>query len=162
ALSLDKQWHWQGNALVHDFDVRAWGGNRILGLLSGQLALKGNANGFAARGPIDSSGLKAGIFDAEFEGAFANHILWARHIGITHRGSGGHANAGGTIEVVKDGPRLDLRGNWQDFQWPLVGKVVPFHSASGDFTVSGTWPYAIHATGMAQARTLPSMPVTID
>jgi translocation and assembly module TamB len=162
ALSLDKQWHWQGNALVHDLDVTAWGGNRILGLLSGQLALKGNANGFALHGPLDSSGLKVGIFDTEFEGAFANHVLWAHHIGITHRGSGAHTNAGGTIEVIPKGPRLNLRGNWHDFQWPLVGKTVPFHSASGDFTVAGTWPYAIHASGMAQAKALPSMPATID
>src|SRR5262249_11951609 len=103
-LSLTKQWHWQGNALVHDFDVTAWGGNRILGLLSGRLALKGNNNGFAARGPIESSGLKAGIFEGEFEGAYAHHILWAKHIGLIHRGSGAHASAGGTIEVIKGGP----------------------------------------------------------
>src|SRR6266702_687960 len=54
ALNLTGQWHWQGNSVVHDLDVTAWGGNRILGLLSGQLALKGNANGFAAHGPLDS------------------------------------------------------------------------------------------------------------
>src|SRR5262249_5678514 len=95
-------------------------------------------------------------------GAFANHILWAKHIGITHRGSGAHASSGGTIEVVRGGPRLDLRGTWHDFQWPLAGKIVPFHSESGEFTFAGTWPYAVHATGLAQARDLPPMPTTID
>ena len=162
ALNLGGQWHWQGNALVHDLDVTAWGGNRILGLLSGQLALKGNANGFAAHGPLDSSGLKVGLFDTEFEGAYSNHVLWAKHIGITHRTSGAHAKAGGSIEVVRNGPRLDLRGTWTDFRWPLAGKVAPFHSSSGDFTLQGTWPYSVHATGMAQARDLPPMPATID
>ena len=162
ALNLTGQWHWQGNAVVHDLDVTAWGGNRILGLLSGQVALKGNNNGFAAHGPMDSSGLKVGLFDTEFEGAYSNHILWAKHIGITHRTSGAHATGGGTIEVVRNGPRLDLRGNWNDFRWPLVGKVAPFHSSSGDFTLQGTWPYSVHATGMAQARELPPMPATID
>jgi len=162
ALNLTGQWHWQGNAIVHDFDVTAWGGNRILGLLSGQLALKGNANGFAAHGPLDSSGLKVGLFDTEFEGAYSNHVLWAKHIGITHRTSGAHATGGGNIEVVRNGPRLDLRGAWTAFRWPLVGKVAPFHSSSGDFTLQGTWPYSIHATGMAQARDLPAMPTTID
>jgi len=162
ALSLIGQWHWQGNAIVHDFDVTAWGGSRILGLLSGQLALKGHANGFAAHGPLDSSGLKAGIFDTEFEGAYSDHVVWAKHIGITHRTSGAHTTASGTIEVIKNGPLLDLRGTWRDFRWPLVGKLVPFHSPSGDFTLGGTWPYSVHATGLAQARDLPVMPTTID
>ena len=64
--------------------------------------------------------------------------------------------------MVRNGPRLDLRGTWTDFRWPLAGKVVPFHSPSGDFTLQGTWPYSVHATGMAQARDLPPMPTTID
>jgi translocation and assembly module TamB len=162
ALNLTGQWHWQGNASVHDLDVTAWGGNKILGLLSGQLALQGNTNGFAAQGPVDSAGLKVGIFDTQFEGAYSNHILWAKHIDITHHTSGAHAAAGGTIEVVRNGPRLDLRGNWHDLRWPLIGKEVPFHSSSGEFTVGGTWPYAVHATGMAQARDLPPMQTTLD
>ena len=115
ALNLTGQWHWQGNAIVHDLDVTAWGGNKILGLLSGQVALKGNANGFAAHGPLDSAGLKVGIFDTEFEGAYSNHVLWAKHIGITHRTSGAHVSSGGTIEVVKNGPRLEIgRASWRE------------------------------------------------
>src|SRR5262249_24816355 len=143
-------------------DVTAWGGNRILGLVSGQLAVQGHANGFTAHGPVVSSGLNVGVFDAEFDGACANHILWAKHIGIKHRGSGAHAVGRGTIEVVKNGPRLDLRGSWTNFQWPLVGNVVPFHSSDGDFTLAGTWPYVVHASGMAQARDLPPMPTSVD
>ena len=162
ALNLFGQWHWQGNALVHDLDVTAWGGSRILGLLSGPLALKGHANGFAIHGPLDSSGLKAGIFDTEFAGSYSNHVLWAKHIGITHHTTGARVSSNGTIEVMKGGPRLDLRGTWQDFRWPLAGKVAPFHSPSGEFTLGGTWPYSVHATGMAQARELPVMPATID
>jgi translocation and assembly module TamB len=160
-LSLTNQWHWQGRALIHDLDVTAWGGNRILGLISGHVNLQGNANGFRIHGPLNSAGLDAGLFDSEFEGAYNNHVLWAKHIGVTHRGSGAHASAGGTIEVVKNGPRLNLRGTWQDFRWPLVGKVAPFHSSTGEYTLEGTWPYSVHATGMAQAKDLPPMPTTI-
>ncbi|MBV8806547.1 MAG: hypothetical protein JO042_15930, partial [Sinobacteraceae bacterium] len=162
ALGLASQLFWRGNAIVHDFDVTAWGGDRKLGLLSGQLALKGNSHGFAARGPLESSGLKAGVFDTQFEGTYAHHVLWAKHMEITHRASGSHASGEGTIEMVKDGPKLDLRGSWRDFQWPLMGKVVPFHSASADFTVSGTWPYSVHVAGVGQAGNLPPMPATID
>ena len=67
-LSLTNQWHWQGNAIVHDLDVTAWGGNRILGLISGQVAMKGNANGFLIHGPLNSAGLNVGLFDSEFAG----------------------------------------------------------------------------------------------
>ena len=160
-LTLTNQWHWQGRAKVHDLDVTAWGGNRILGLISGQLVMKGNGNGFRLQGPLNSAGLNVGIFDSEFEGAYNNHVLWAKHISVTHRSSGAHALAGGTIEVVKNGPRLNLRGNWRDFRWPLLGKDVPFHSASGDYTLEGTWPYSVHASGLAQAKELPAMPATI-
>jgi len=156
-LSLTNQWHWQGHANIHDLDVTAWGGNRILGLISGQVAMTGNGNGFRIRGPLNSAGLNAGIFDTEFQGAYNDHILWAKHIDVTHRATGAHALAGGTIEVVKGGPRLNLRGAWQNFRWPLVGKVAPFHSATGEYTLQGTWPYSVHATGMAQAQDLPPM-----
>jgi autotransporter translocation and assembly factor TamB len=161
-LSLTNQWHWLGNAIVHDLDVTAWGGNRILGLISGQVAMKGNANGFLIRGPLNSAGLNVGRFDSEFAGAYNNHVLWAKHIDITHRSSGAHATAGGTIEVVKNGPRLNLRGTWHNFQWPLVGKDIPFHSSTGEFTLAGTWPYTVRASGMAQAKALPPMPTSIQ
>jgi translocation and assembly module TamB len=162
ALDLATQAHWRANAIVHDFDVSSWGGNNILGILSGQLALKGNLDGFAAHGPIDSAGLKVGVFDTSFEGAYSNHTLWMKHVEITHRKSGAHVTGGGTLQVVKNGPRMALHGSWHDFQWPLAGKVIPFHSASADFTIDGTWPYSIHASGMARVRDLPPMPATID
>ena len=161
-LTLTNQWHWQGNAIVHDLDVTAWGGNRILGLISGHVAMKGNANGFLIHGPLNSAGLNVGLFDSEFAGAYNNHVLWAKHIDITHRSSGAHATGGGTIEVVKNGPRLNLRGTWHNFQWPLVGKDIPFHSSTGEYTLEGTWPYSVHASGMAQAKELPPMPTTIQ
>ncbi|MBS0421602.1 MAG: translocation/assembly module TamB domain-containing protein [Proteobacteria bacterium] len=160
-LTLTNQWHWQGRAMIHDLDVTAWGGNRILGLISGHVNMQGNGNGFRIHGPLNSAGLNAGLFDSEFEGAYSNHVLWAKHIGVTHRESGAHASAGGTIEVVKNGPRLNLRGTWQNFRWPLVGKVAPFHSSTGEYTLEGTWPYSVHATGMAQAKELPPMQTTI-
>ncbi|MGH8138897.1 MAG: translocation/assembly module TamB domain-containing protein [Steroidobacteraceae bacterium] len=162
ALDLTGQWHWVGNATVHDFDLTAWGGSGVLGLLSGHLALKGNRDGFAARGPAVSAGLKAAVFDTEFEGAYANHLVWAKHFEITHRASHAQVTGGGSIGVVKNGPLLNLQGSWQDFRWPLTGRDVPFRSASGDFTLNGLWPYAVHMTGIATVRNLPPMPARVD
>lgn len=162
ALALTGPWRWLGNATVHDFDITAWGGSNLLGTLSGHLLLKGNRNGFTAGGPVMSSGLKAGVFDTQFEGSYADHVLWARHIEITHRDSHAHVAGGGSIGIVKHGPQLDLQGNWRDFRWPLTGKQPPFRSASGDFTLHGTWPYAVRMTGIATIRNLPPMPARVE
>ena len=38
-----------------------------------------------------------------------------------HVASGAHATAAGTIAIVDNGPRLDLKGSWEQFRWPLDG-----------------------------------------
>ena len=162
ALDLTGSWHWRGNAVIHDLDVRAWGGGDLLGLISGRLALRGNQDGYFARGPLTPAALNVGAFDATFEGAYADHVLWAKHIELTHLASQAHAAGAGTITVVRGGPRLDLRGTWRDFRWPLIGPAAPVHSPSGDYTIAGTWPYAIHAHGTGIIRDLPPMPMTVD
>ena len=161
ALDLIGHWHWVADATVHDLDVTTWGGSPILGLLSGQVSGQGDQDGFSARGPIDSSGLKVGRFDAVFAGDYSKHVLTASHMELTHHESGAHAEGAGTIEVVKNGPRLDLHGSWHDFRWPLIGRDVPFHSASGEYTLSGTWPYSVTANGMATVRDMPPMPARV-
>ncbi|HEY3785682.1 MAG TPA: translocation/assembly module TamB domain-containing protein [Steroidobacteraceae bacterium] len=162
ALELTGHWQWLGHAIVHDFDVTAWGASGALGLLSGQLALTGDQNGFSARGPVLSSGLNAGVFDTQFEGAYAQRVLRAKRIDIVNRSSHTHVTGSGSIAVVKNGPALDLQGSWQDFRWPLTGKDVPFRSASGQFALRGVWPYTVHLAGVATAQNLPPMPAKVD
>jgi translocation and assembly module TamB len=162
ALDLTGQWHWRGNTIVHDFDITAWGGSNILGLLKGELALKGNQDGFAARGPLISAGLAVGVFDTAFEGAYADHVVWAKHFDITHHDSRAHVVGSGSIAVVKNGPHLNLQGTWRDFRWPLIGKNVPVHSSAGEYTLQGTWPYSLHANGIATIRDLPPMPMRVQ
>lgn len=162
ALDLTGPWQWLGHAIVHDFDITSWGGSPVLGILSGQLALTGNQDGFTARGPVVSSGLNAGVFDTRFEGSYSSHVLRATRMDVVNRDSHAHATGSGTIEVVKGGPALALQGSWQDFRWPLTGKDVPFRSASGQFALSGTWPYKVHLAGVATAQNLPPMPGVVD
>ena len=162
ALDLTSRWHWVAATDIHDLDITRWGGSKVLGLLSGHLTGGGDQDGFSARGPVDSSGLKVGVFDAVFEGAYADRTLWGRHMELTHRVSGAHVVAAGAIAVVSNGPQMDLHGTWRDFRWPLSGKSIPFHSSTGEFTVNGTWPFAVHAEGTAAVRSLPAMPMHID
>ncbi|MGH8322174.1 MAG: translocation/assembly module TamB domain-containing protein [Steroidobacteraceae bacterium] len=164
ALDLTNHWHWLGDAVAHDLDIRAWGGSGVLGLIRGQFALHGDTNGFGGSGPADPSGLHAGLFQAQFDGFYSNHVLTARHMSARHIASGAQATGSGTIEVLKNGPRLDLQGNWRDFRWPLVGKDkdAAFHSSSGTYTLKGMLPYEVHLQGIAKVRNLPLMPAQVE
>jgi translocation and assembly module TamB len=160
-LDLTRHFHWQGEALVRDFDLRAWHLTGALGLVSGKLALYGDGRTFGARGSLDPAGLKAGSFDVRFDGGFARRVLSASRIDVTHRGSGARAIAAGTIGIVPGGPRLDLKGSWSNFRWPLAGRNVPFRSSAGSFELAGVRPYEFHTKGLAQVAALAPVPADI-
>jgi len=122
ALGLTGPWHLEGDATIPSFDLGAWGVHSALGIITGQLALHADSSGFTARGSVVPTGLHIGPFDGEFDGSFAKHVLTVKHVDLTHRSSGAQASGSGTIGIVHGGPRLDLRGSWQNFRWPMVGK----------------------------------------
>ena len=159
---MTAHWNWSGNAKVADFDLRAWGGGNALGLISGELALAGDATGFNARGSVTPAGLGAGAFDALFDGAYANSVLTAKRIELTHHSSGAHASGAGTIAVVDNGPRLDLKGSWREFRWPLVGTDIGVRSAAGEYALSGTWPYDLRGSGVVTVPALGSVPLRME
>ncbi|MGH8298679.1 MAG: translocation/assembly module TamB domain-containing protein [Steroidobacteraceae bacterium] len=160
-LDLTHHWHWQGEAVVRDFDLRAWHLTGALGAISGKLALSGGGRGFSARGTLDPAGLKAGAFATQFEGDYSRQVLTASRIDITHVASGAHVIAAGTIGIVPGGPRLDLRGSWHDFRWPLAGRSVPFRSSEGSFTLSGLRPYDFTTNGVAEVAGLAPIPADV-
>lgn len=160
-LDLTHHWHWRGQAVVRDFDLRAWHLTGALGAISGKLALSGAGRGFAADGTLDPAGLKAGPFEVRFDGEYAGRVITARRIDITHAASGAHTTAAGTIGIIPGGPRLDLRGTWRNLRWPLVGRSVPFRSSAGSFELSGVRPYAFRTTGMARIAALPPVPADL-
>lgn len=164
ALDLTNRWHWFGNTVAHDLDIRAWGGSGVLGLITGHFSLHGDTNGFGGNGQANPTGLHVGLFQTEFDGFYSNHVLTARHMSARHIATGAQASGAGTIEVFKGGPRLDLQGAWRDFRWPLVGKDkdVPFHSPSGTYTLKGVMPYDVHLNGIGKVRDLPLMPAQVD
>lgn len=164
ALDLTNRWHWFGDAVAHDLDIRAWGGSGVLGLITGHAKLHGDTNGFGGTGTADPTGLKVGLFETEFDGYYKNHVLTARHMSARHIATAAVASGSGTIAVMKGGPRLDLEGNWHDFRWPLVGKDkdIPFHSPSGQYTLKGILPYDVHLDGTAKVLDYPLMPAKVN
>jgi translocation and assembly module TamB len=164
ALDLTNRWHWLGDAVAHDLDIRAWGGSGVLGLITGRFSLHGDTNGFGGEGQADPTGLHVGLFQTTFDGFYRDHLLTVRSMSARHISTGAQATGSGTIEVVKGGPRLDLQGAWRDVRWPLVGKDkdVPFHSPSGTYTIQGVLPYDVHLNGIARVRDFPLMPAKVD
>ncbi len=157
--SLTSGWNWAADAKVIDFDLTTFGGGDVLGLISGELALKGDAQGFEASGPLDAAGLRAGVFDTAFEGSYADKIVTADRIDVRHRRTGGALNASGSVTLGARGPSLDLRGTWQNFSWPLTGAERLFTSADGRYTLAGEWPYAVTASGALEVPDWPAMRV---
>jgi translocation and assembly module TamB len=160
-LDLTHGWHWQGQAVVRDFDLRAWHLTGALGAIRGTLALSGAGRGFAARGTLDPAGLKAGPFDVRFDGEYSDRVITARRIDVMHPGSGARTTASGTIGIVPGGPRLDLRGSWRNFRWPLAARTVPFRSSEGSFRIAGVRPYDVTTKGLAQVANLPPVPADV-
>jgi translocation and assembly module TamB len=147
ALDLTGAWHWQADSVVQDFDLRAWNAGGLLGRLSGELALEGNAAGFDAHGTLESGGLAAGPFDVAFAGRYADRVVTATRLEITHRASQASVTAAGDIGIAANGPRLALHGSWRDFRWPLLGKDPAARSAEGHFSADGVWPYTVSLQG---------------
>jgi translocation and assembly module TamB len=151
-LELSSNFHWTGEAEVHDFDLRAFGAGGALGIVSGTLQLGGEMNDFHARGPLLIPGLGAGQFDLAFAGNYADRVVNATHYEVTHRATGSHAEGAGTIEPEDGGPRLMLAGKWRDLRWPLAARFSAetpqiFASPEGTYRLEGIWPYAISARG---------------
>ncbi len=147
VLAMLGNWNYKGRASVRDFDLRRFGGGGALGIVSGELDLEIDRNGYRARGPLDPKGLAAGVFDTEFDGTYARRVVNARLIRFTHRSSGAQLDARGAITIASPGPRLDLTGEWRKFRWPLVGADPPVRSSGGRYTLRETWPYALEAEG---------------
>ncbi len=162
ADDLAAAWHWSGKGKVQNLNLTAWGGGALLGRIFGELDVKGDANGFEGRGPLTSEGLRAGAFQTVFVGSYADHVVTASHFEITHGTSRAHAEGSGTIGVVPGGPKLDLRGTWKNFRWPLVGEKVALRSAEGEYGISGIRPFDVRTAGPMQPADLDPMQVEME
>lgn len=151
-----RQWQFTGTGTVDDFNLRPFGGGDVLGLLSGQLQLSADRDGFAARGTAESSGLAAGRFDVGFRGAYTQRVLSIREATVVHRGSGARAEVLGHVRLRADQrPWVAVQGRWTDLRWPLRATYAPFHSAQGRFSLVGERPYAVTADAGFRVLDLP-------
>ena len=162
ADDLAGVWHWSGQGKVQNLDLTAWGAGNALGRITGELKVKGDADGFEGRGPMTSAGLRAGAFQTVFIGSYADRVVTASHFEVTHIASRAHAEGSGTIGVVPGGPKLDLHGSWKEFRWPLVGENVALRSANGEFSIGGIRPFDVRTVGPMQPVGLDPMQVEME
>ncbi len=159
ALALTGDWHWLGDLQVRSLDLRAFGAGDALGLISGPLKISGGHQGFAARGTLDPAGLHAGPLSVDFAGNYGARIFSISHLALGHRESGAQITSAGQIEFADAGARMDLRGQWRSFRWPLNDTAAVVRSSDGDYTLSGSKPFAFTASGGLQVLSQPAMQV---
>jgi translocation and assembly module TamB len=162
GLDLTERWHWVADAVVQDFNLSAWGLPGPLGSISGRLSGGGDAHGFSAHGPLDPAGLHAGVFETQFSGNYADHVLTATQMEVRHPASGARASGAGTIAIVDHGPRLALAGSWSEFRWPLIAREPAVRSATGTYAISGILPYQVRLTGTGSSAGLAPMPIDVS
>jgi autotransporter translocation and assembly factor TamB len=162
AQHLTDAWRLVADVALRSLDLKTFGANTPFGSISGHIAGHLDEHGFEAHGPLNPTGLQAGVFDVALTGSYANQTLTAREVQLHHRDSGARVTASGSLAFVAHGPRIDLKGDWSDFRWPLAGREVAVRSPGGSFTFEGAMPYRIVARGRASAATLPTMPLDVD
>lgn len=161
-LTLTDHWKFAGDGKTSDLDISVWGAGTFLGILSAQVAIAVDGDGFSAKGPVTAPGLKAGPIDLDFHGAYNDHRLTIRDTTAVHRPSGTRATIRGTADVVPNGPRLAVNGEWTTLQWPLVAKEPAFTSRQGRYTLEGLRPWKAHAEGEVTAAGISNMPGMVD
>jgi translocation and assembly module TamB len=146
-LDLAGSWRMEGKAQVQQLDPGVWGGGHALGVVTGELELRGDHTGYGAVGRLTPPGLKAGALDIDFFGSYANQVLHVEHLQLRHAASGSTLQARGDVGIVAHGPRLRLDGEWSGLRWPLASGDAPLHDSAGSFRLEGLWPYALDAQG---------------
>jgi translocation and assembly module TamB len=154
---LSGHWRWRGQSQVRRFELAAWNAGDALGVMTASLTLEGDRSGFRAQGTLDAPGLKAGELNADFSGRYHARVLSISRLRLRHAASGAIADAQGSVSLVAGGPRLDLRGEWNQFRWPLTDAEAPIHSERGSYTLQGLRPYALTAQAELRAADLPAV-----
>ncbi len=158
---LTSHWRWRGQSQVRRFELAAWNAGHALGVITASLALEGDRSGFRAQGRIEPPGLAAGALDAEFSGLYHARVLTISRLRLRHAASGAIADAQGSVTVMAGGPRLDLRGEWTQFRWPLAASDAPIHSERGSYTLQGQRPYALTVQGQLRAAAAPPLQIAL-
>ncbi|HSD75209.1 MAG TPA: translocation/assembly module TamB domain-containing protein [Steroidobacteraceae bacterium] len=156
ALSdLTSEWHWDAQTRMEEFSLRPWSPDSKVKANQVALAASGNRDGFRIKGNLTPVLPATGPLDVSLVGNYADRTLRADELRIAQKAGKTVLDASGSLRFG-DGPmRLDFKGTWRDFGWPLDAKPVA-SSARGDFELSGQLPYRFVANGELQLPQVPA------
>ena len=147
ALSdLRTAWRWDADAGVFEFTLKPWSPESKVLVRHVALAASGNRDGFRVSGMMHPQMPATGPLDVSLTGNYEKRTLRADALRIAQRGGKTVIDGSGSVRFG-DGPmRLDFKGAWRDFGWPLDAKPVAT-STRGEFTFAGQLPYRYTASG---------------
>lgn len=160
ATTLTSSWKLAGNGTTSDLDISVFGAGDALGIISAQVAITVDGDGFSAKGPVTAPGLKAGPLEVDFHGAYSDKRLTIRETALLHKPSGSRATVRGTVDFIDGGPRIAIGGRWTTLQWPLMATKPAFTSAQGQYTLEGNKPWQVTAQGEISAAGLAGAPAS--
>jgi translocation and assembly module TamB len=155
-------WGLTGRAKVSDLDLAEFGGGDALGILAGELTLQLDRDAYRAKGRLDAAGLGIGPVDVDVDAMYADRQVALRRADLVHPASGMRASTTGTVTLAEGDTLVDLKGGWQGFRWPLIGKGAPIvKSPAGRFTFAGGGPWALTTEGRFEVPGLPPIDETM-
>jgi translocation and assembly module TamB len=152
---LTQDWHWDAETTMDEFSLKPWSPESKVKANQVALAASGNRDGFRIKGGLTPQLPSTGPLNVSLVGNFADRTLRADELHVAQKTGKTVLDASGSLRFG-DGPmRLDLKGNWRDFGWPLDAAPVTT-SARGEFELSGQLPYRFVANGQLQLPQLPA------
>lgn len=147
--------HVEGKVDLDQADLKRVSADWPAASLSVSGEFSGSPNALALSLDAEFFEADAGALTASFAGSYTPSRVGIDTLQITLAERPGRLTASGELVLEGVQPRVDLRADWQELQWPLTG-TPSFSSSEGRLEVRGTLDdYAIHAEGGIQgpART---------
>jgi len=143
---------WVGKAAIASLDLGQWLDPAPFGPLRARLDGRGNPSHYAFTGLVQGEGLPAQGVTLAGVADYADGQVTFPELSLAVPG-GATVRMQGTMTVAKQ-PAFDLRAEWTDFAWPLVGSAV-LRSSVGTLQAEGWREFNYRLAGMFQPRDAP-------
>ncbi len=147
---------WQGGLDLRDMSLQkvqtAWPAASVTGRIAGE----GARAWMAFEGSLALSETRYGQALLDFALRGKDGLWDISKLTVSRPEEAGRVEMIGNYRAEGGQARFDLRGRWQELQWPLTGKDPALRSAAGEFSVRGTPDaYALDAKTTVAGRQIP-------
>ena len=152
----------QGGMRFADFEPSRIDSTWPAGTFTGDVTLEGSMDELVTQGTVRGSTEALGPAHADFR-VRRDRTLWhVDHLLVTRPGMPGRLEAHGTVAADTIATRFDLRTEWAELGWPLVGEPL-FESERGTARLQGTpQEFDLDLRALLAGRNLPPGTWTLD